>query len=73
MIVMLDYQHNIVRQRKKDVGDGGEERGRVGGEGQSRGGESKGKQGRAEQNRESRKGRRGQRAEEKRREEGSWK
>ena len=26
MIVILDYQHNIVRQRKKDVRDGGEER-----------------------------------------------
>ena len=28
---MLDYQHNIVRRRKKHVSDGGEERGMVGG------------------------------------------
>ena len=53
MILMLDYQHNRVRQRKKEVRDGGEQRGRVGEGGQRRGesikgGESKAKQGRAE-------------------------
>ena len=48
---MLDYQHNIVRQQKKDVKDGGEERGRVGGrETEQRGGEqSKARESRTEQ------------------------
>jgi hypothetical protein len=47
MIVMLDYQHNIVRQRKKDVRDGGEER-----EGREKGvraKDGKAKEGRAKQ------------------------
>ena len=51
MIVMLDYQHNIAKQQKKDVRDGGEERGRVGGRGsEQRGGEqSKARESRTEQ------------------------
>jgi hypothetical protein len=66
MIVMLDYQHNRVRQKKKDVRDGGEQRGGPGGGGgQSKGresrGESRANEERAEQNRERREGRRGQR------------
>jgi hypothetical protein len=43
---MLDYQHNIVRRRKKHVSDGGEERGMVGG---VRAKEGRAKESRAEQ------------------------